>query len=395
MPNGLQIQRKQKGGFVLLLGIIAITAIVILSASQFERVANFVRFGNNKVLQGQAISLAEAGVDYALWQLNENAGDWYDSDGEVNVGTSGTFFVTVTDATANIKNVVATGYIPNSINPRKQITVKTQVVIDNQTIAFNYAAQTDLGGVEMYSNAVVNGNVYTNGNITGFSNSRINGEAWAAGTISSPDPTITVPPPHPNQATKDLPTFVAQYWKDAANINNDPYIGTLEYNSGSHNLGPRKIEGNLTLNSNSWVTLQGPVHVTGNFAMNSNTRLYLDESFGTTGTVVIVDGTIQLNSNAEVFSTSATPKGYIILASTSTSSTAIELNSNAKAGVLYALSGTLQINSNGTIVAMAANKLVLNSNATLTYDEGLASAQFSGGPGGSWVIRKGSYQYTK
>ncbi|OGD88420.1 hypothetical protein A3D04_01060 [Candidatus Curtissbacteria bacterium RIFCSPHIGHO2_02_FULL_40_16b] len=395
MPNGLQIQRKQKGGFVLLLGIIAITAIVILSASQFERVANFVRFGNNKVLQGQAISLAEAGVDYALWQLNENAGDWYDSDGEVNVGTSGTFFVTVTDATANIKNVVATGYIPNSINPRKQITVKTQVVIDNQTIAFNYAAQTDLGGVEMYSNAVVNGNVYTNGNITGFSNSRINGEAWAAGTISSPDPTITVPPPHPNQATKDLPTFVAQYWKDAANINNDPYIGNLEYNSGSHNLGPRKIEGNLTLNSNSWVTLQGPVHVTGNFAMNSNTRLYLDESFGTTGTVVIVDGTIQLNSNAEVFSTSATPKGYIILASTSTSSTAIELNSNAKAGVLYALSGTLQINSNGTIVAMAANKLVLNSNATLTYDEGLASAQFSGGPGGSWQIRKGSYQYTK
>ena len=395
MPNGLQIQRKQKGGFVLLLGIIAITAIVILSASQFERVANFVRFGNNKVLQGQAISLAEAGVDYALWQLNENAGDWYDSDGEVNVGTSGTFFVTVTDATANIKNVVATGYIPNSTNPRKQVTVKTQVVIDNQTIAFNYAAQTDLGGVEMYSNAVVNGNVYTNGNITGFSNSRINGEAWAAGTISSPDPTITVPPPHPNQATKDLPTFVAQYWKDAANINNDPYIGNLEYNSGSHNLGPRKIEGNLTLNSNSWVTLQGPVHVTGNFAMNSNTRLYLDESFGTTGTVVIVDGTIQLNSNAEVFSTSATPKGYIILASTSTSSTAIELNSNAKAGVLYALSGTLQINSNGTIVAMAANKLVLNSNATLTYDEGLASAQFSGGPGGSWQIRKGSYQYTK
>ncbi|OGE00244.1 hypothetical protein A3J17_03855 [Candidatus Curtissbacteria bacterium RIFCSPLOWO2_02_FULL_40_11] len=395
MPNELQMQRKQKGGFVLLLGIIVITAIVILSASQFERVANFVRFGNNKVLQGQAISLAEAGVDYALWQLNENAGDWYDSDGEVNVGTSGTFFVTVTDATANIKNVVATGYIPNSINPRKQITVKTQVVIDNQTIAFNYAAQTDLGGVEMYSNAVVNGNVYTNGNITGFSNSRINGEAWAAGTISSPDPTITVPPPHPNQATKDLPTFVAQYWKDAANINNDPYIGNLEYNSGSHNLGPRKIEGNLTLNSNSWVTLQGPVHVTGNFAMNSNTRLYLDESFGTTGTVVIVDGTIQLNSNAEVFSTSATPKGYIILASTSTSSTAIELNSNAKAGVLYALSGTLQINSNGTIVAMAANKLVLNSNATLTYDEGLASAQFSGGPGGSWQIRKGSYQYTK
>jgi len=55
----------------------------------------------------------------------------------------------------------------------------------------------------------------------------------------------------------------------------------------------------------------------------------------------------------------------------------------------------LQINSNGTIVAMAANKLVLNSNATLTYDEGLASAQFSGGPGGSWQIRKGSYQYTK
>src|SRR3990167_3205234 len=89
MPNGLQIQRKQKGGFVLLLGIIAITAIVILSASQFERVANFVRFGNNKVLQGQAISLAEAGVACAPWNLTKTPGAWSGSNGEVNAATSG------------------------------------------------------------------------------------------------------------------------------------------------------------------------------------------------------------------------------------------------------------------------------------------------------------------
>src|SRR4030042_2608601 len=107
---------RSRPGFVLLLGIIIITAVLILTTSQFDRVAHFVRFGSNKVMQQQALNLAEAGVDYALWQLNKNAGDWYGTATEVEVANTGTFFVTVTDD-GPFKKIFSTGYIPNSTNP--------------------------------------------------------------------------------------------------------------------------------------------------------------------------------------------------------------------------------------------------------------------------------------
>lgn len=383
---------------MLVIAIIFLAVVMILAASLFSRTAGFLRFGSKSISQEQAINLAEAGIERTLWKMNETAGACSDCSQEYTVGTTGSFIVTIQEKTPpnpNLKTIIATGYIPNSTNPRTKQTIKTAVYVTNQQISFNYATQTDTGGLEMNSNATINnGNAYTNGDIVGTSNSRINGDAFAAGTISSPDPTITGTI-NPGASPKPLPTFDAQYWKDQANINNDPNIGDLTYNAGSHDLGPKKIQGNLTLNSNAWLTIHGPLHVTGNFAMNSNTRLYIDDSFGSTGTVVIVDGNISLNSNAQVFSTNATPKGYIILASTkSPPGNAIDLNSNAKAGVLYALSGNLQINSNGQVIALAANKLILNSNATLNYDEGLASAQFSSGPGGSWQIKKGTYKFT-
>lgn len=380
-------------GQILVVAIIFLAVFLVLAASLFARTAGFLRFGAISVQKEQATNVAEAGIDKALWQLNQTAGS-YSGETDTALGTTGTFTVSVVDRGQNLKTVTSTGAIPNATNPRAKQTIKVDVLISTEQIAFNYATQTDNGGLEMNSNAVINGNAYTNGNIVGTSNSRINGDAFAAGTISSPDPTITGTT-SPGASPQPLPQFDAQYWKDQANINNDPYIGNLIYNAGSHDLEPKKIQGSLTLNSNAWLTIHGPIHVTGNFTMNSNTRLYIDESFGSSGTVVVVDGTIQLNSNAEVFATSATPKGYILLASTkSPPGNSIELNSNAKAGVLYALLGNLQINSNGQVVALATNKLILNSNATLNYDQGLASAQFSGGPGGSWQIKKGTYRFT-
>lgn len=380
-------------GQILVIAIIFLAVVLVLSATLFERVAGFLRFGANTILREQATVLAEAGVERALWQLNQTAGA-YSGETNTRLGSTGSFTVTITNKTASLKTITATGYVPDTTNAQAKRTIKVDAYIGAEQIAFNYATQTDIGGLEMNSNATINGNAYTNGNIVGTSNSRINGDAFASGTISSPDPTITGTT-NPSASPKPLPEFDAQYWKDQANINNDPYIGNLTFNAGSYDLGPKKIQGNLTLNSNAWLTIHGPIHVTGNFTMNSNTRLYIDESFGSSGTVVVVDGTIQLNSNAEVFATSATPKGYILLASSkSPPGNSIELNSNAKAGVLYTLSGNLQINSNAQVVALAANKLLLNSNATLNYDQGLASAQFSGGPGGSWQIKKGTYRFT-
>lgn len=393
------MKKKPKSGQVMILTIVALVIILILGSSLFTKTASFIGFNSRSIVNEQATQLAEAGLDYAIQRLNDTAGSFTSDNFTLSTGS---VTVTVENKTQNLKTVTATGYIPNSINPRAKRTVKADAGIDSEQVSFNFASQTDTGGLEMYSNATINGTAYTNGNIQGFSNSRINGQAWASGTISSPDPTVSCSTPpcvHPSASPQPLPAFDAGYWKGRAEAG-----GTIDcsvtpslctYNSGSYTLGPSKIQGNLTLNSNAWITLNGAIYVTGNFTMNSNTKLIPNPAFGSNGTVVVVDGTIQLNSNAIVESTNSNPKGYIILASTKTPpGTAIELNSNAKAGVLYALSGNLQINSNGDVVALAANKLIMNSNATLTYDAGLAGATFVSQSGGSWQIKKGTYRRT-
>jgi len=161
----------------------------------------------------------------------------------------------------------------------------------------------------------------------------------------------------------------------------------MEINSGSAQLGPKKIQGNLTINSNASLTINGPIYVTGNFAMNSNAKLSLNQSFGSKGTVIIVDGTVIISSNAIIYPTSASPKGYIMIVTTNTSTNATEINSNSAGGIFYALNGGIQINSNGHAVCVVGKQLTLNSNATLDYDIGLASSVFTSGPGGSWVAQ--------
>ena len=234
--------RKLRPGFSLLLGIIASAVILILSASQFDRIRDFVRFSSNKAMEQQAINLAEAGVDYATWRLNKTAGNFYGDGTEVAVGTTGTFFVTVEDDGPNLKTIRSTGYVPDFTNKRKQAAVEVQVALGDEIINFNFAVQAGNGGVTMANSATINGNVYSNANITGSGTSTVNGDAYAVGTISSPDPLVTGLK-KPGAASRDLPIVDLNLWKQKATDG-----GTESSNctiSSSTSIGPKKYDCSL------------------------------------------------------------------------------------------------------------------------------------------------------
>ncbi len=391
-------------GFSLLLGIIVIAALLIFSSTQFDRVKNFVKFGSDKVMEQQAINLAEAGVDYSVWKLNTTAGNFYGTGSEIGVGTTGTFFVTVADSGPNSKTIQSTGYVPNSAKPRSKAAIKVQSAINNQVIAFNYAVQVGVGGLTMQNSSSISGNVYSNGNITGSGTTLIDGDAYAVGTISSPQPQVTRSK-HPGASPMPMPTLDYNYWKKAA-CNNDPgYPGTCSTQqtcsptctlSTSQHIGPKKYAGNLTLSNNALITMDGPIWVTGNFTITGNeTQFSLNDNFGSAGTLIIVNGKVTVNQG-KITPNSASPPGYILVASTSTADDAITLGtSQGETGIFYALDGGIILTSNINVNAIASKSLLMQSQAQLQYKSGLASAQFSTGPGGSWVIKKGSYRYTK
>lgn len=399
-PHSALLTPHYLPGQMLIIGILFMVVILILSASLFSRVANFVRFGSNNIMRDQATALAEAGVEKALWQLNETVGA-YTGEADTAVGTTGTFTVTVTDKAQNIKTITATSFVPNSTDPKAKRTIKVDAAIDNEQIAFNYAVQSDTGGFTMGSSARVNGNVYSNGNITGGSSSVISGDAFAVGTISSPHPTVTGIKDD-NAPSIPLPAVDETFWKTAANGGNDPSTcppetctnGNVNL-SGIQSYGPRKIKGNLTTSSSAIITITGPIYVTGSVTFGSSTIINLDNSFGSNGTVIIADGAIEFGSSTIVNPTTASPKGYLMFVSLKSTGIAIDQGSSARSGILYAPNAQVHIGSSTRVVALAAKSIDVGSSAILDYDQGLASAQFSGGPGGAWAVRKGTYRFTQ
>lgn len=383
-------------GQIIIVGIIFLAVVLTMASSLFSRVSSFMSFSSASVVNEQATNLAEAGLEKALWQLNQTAGS-YTGEANTTLGSTGTFTVSVANNGSNLKTITSTGFVPNSTKPRSKRTIKVDAAIDSQQISFHYAVQVGTGGVSMQNNSIINGTVYTLGNITGSGSSIINGDAFAVGTISSPDPTILKPPPHPGQSNPpDMPTIDYQHWKDeatAGGITN--CAGTCTFSSGTPNLGPQKYIGNLTLQNTAQAIMNGPIYVTGNITVKNSATLKLNNSFGSFSSVLITDsGKVTTENSGGFTPTNANPKGYILVVTSSTANDAIKVQNGGVNAIFYALAGGADLANTAQVTALVANKLEMENSATLTYDQGLANANFTSGPGASWLMKKGTYKFS-
>jgi hypothetical protein len=169
--------------------------------------------------------------------------------------------------------------------------------------------------------------------------------------------------------------------------------------SGTETLGPRKIDGNLTINNNATLLLTGPLWVAGNIVVSNNALIKVDSSLGNNGTVLIADkpgsestiGRVTLTNNTALEGNGNSGSNLMILSTYSGASTAINLENNGSSVILYAPNGLISVANNAGANQVTANQLLLNNNATITYVTGLQSSSFSSGPGGSWAFIPGSY----
>lgn len=396
----IKILPKGSPGQVLIVGIIFMGVILILSAALFSRVTSYIHFNSNDITREQATNLAEAGLERTLWKLNTTAGACDAScTTETALGTTGTFEVSITNKSSNLKTITSTGYIPNKANTRAKRTIKTDVTISDTLIAFNFGVQVGNGGVSLGQSARINGSVYSNktgSSISGNQGSIITGDAFAAGTITSPNPTVQGLK-RENQSQSVMPTVDYQYWKDQAT--NCSGCQTIDCSgtctpSGS-TIGKTKYIGNVSLSQSQILTLTGPVYITGNLDLGQSSKINLDESFGSDSTILILDGTISVGQDASVNPTSANPKGYIMLVTTSNATPAVNIGQSGVYAIIYALNGEVKLGQSSHSTAIIANQLTLNQSAILTYDQGLASTDFTSGPGAGWAIKKGTYRFTQ
>lgn len=170
--------------------------------------------------------------------------------------------------------------------------------------------------------------------------------------------------------------------------------------TGTQLVGPKKIDGDMTVNGTLYLT--GPVWVKGNVTFANNSGLIVHASTGTNGAIIIGDspgneatkGQMNLSNNMSI-SGNGNAGSYPMVLSTNSGTNAITLSNNATSVILYASQGTINVVNNAIANQITAYALNMSNNTTVNYVNGLQSQSFSNGPGGSWSFVPGTYSIVK
>ncbi|MEX2013412.1 MAG: hypothetical protein WD897_00655 [Parcubacteria group bacterium] len=380
---------------------------------------------SNLILSRQSYFLAEAGIEDVVYRLKTGKPV---STTEVLSLSGSTVTVVITD-TLEGKQIVATAEVQSAV---RKIEIN---LILGTGAAFHYGIQTGQGGFIM-GNSTVNGNVYSNGTITGANGAKITdsavsagasglienvdvgqigvGDAWAhtvnnseiAGSLycqvgQSNNKSCNTTRADPEPGVFPITDAQIEEWKADA-----LFGGTIgSYNpSADSSLGPKKIDGGMILDdSNLDLTINGVIHITGDIDLSNNQgSIRCAPSFDSNSCIIIADGSIHIRNNI-TFAGSGQAGSFLLLVSnldcdgSSTNSPtsgklcghhngAIDLHNNGTGSLIYAPHGKLHLHQGVNITGATAYQIELENNAVVNYEQGLNDATFSSGPSGGYEI---------
>ncbi len=260
------------------------------------------------------------------------------------------------------------------------------------TIAGDLGFKTFMGGVATFiqgsNGASIGGNAYANT----INNINITGGAYYQ-LISG----VTAGSYHPGSADptpKVLPVSDAniQAWKDQAS-GIGTYTGNISSCQATLNAG--KYVGNISLTNNCIATMTDPIWITGDLSLDNGAQLKLKSTYGAASGIIVVDGKITLHNNGQLKG-SGTSGSYLLglsnFDSRTNGITAIDADNGSTTSIFYANNGIIFLHNNASLHEVSGWKIVLDNNAIVTYDSGLAQMFFTSGPSGNFSVIKGTYQ---
>lgn len=422
---------------VLLIGLVAISSAIATSSLTTSNVL----IEETIHASDRAKYAAWAGIDELMLRLRarQNFGPSFSLSLDLGGGAT---------ASANIsgdniqKTVRSTGYASGMIR-----NLEVLVASSSSKAGFMFAVVSGTGGFELEKAMITgsngtDGNVYSNGNVTGVSassgsnGSRLMGSVWAVGNIDdvyikknawatslvdclvggsvkSPVPptncpysgsfTVTDPPP-----TTALATVDALYWMNKAASGGiwpgDCIVGSGGVNDctgGSNNLGNKKIIGNLRVLIGTTVSLVGPTWVKGNIVLENNVIVNTADVSGPNSVVIVssdsdnpvANGKVDMGNNVKFYRNSFGAGPIFISENTSDNCTepAIVMSNNATGVVLVALNGCIYVRENAILNGIVGKKIHLTNNSQINYDPSLAKAIIDPGSGGWSVVSVKEY----
>jgi len=378
------------------------TAIFILTYGEQKIIKNIIK-------SSQAYYAAEAGVEDALIRLS-NGMNW-SSPYKLDIGNNWAT-TTISNVIGGTRAILAEG---NALDRIRKVQISYE--ISQETVSFYYGAQVGDGGVEMEDLSTIEGNVFSNGSIIAESSAAeitgttkvasagnrikkatvladvyadicedadIIGSLYTNNNLSCTASNIlALGSP---SAPLALPISQSQIdgWKQDALVGGTS--GSQSFNNGVNYLGPRRIDGNLTVQNNAQLFVTGTLWVTGNINIKNNALVNLGPaSYGNLSGQIISDSVITLENNS-ISSGSGQAGSYLMYISTSPLKPAIIVKNNAKADIVFTSNGWVDIQNNTVLREVTGYGIELENNAKISYEVGLQDASFSSGPGGSWEV---------
>jgi hypothetical protein len=317
------------------------------------------------------------------------------------------------------KEVTATGQV-NSLVRNIKSTLTT-----GEGVVFKFGTQAGQGGFVFQNNSHVNGNLYSNGNIEGSNGAYITGDAFVAGasgnisnmrvgyggtgsahahTITGSTVTGTIYCQSGSGNNKACNTSQADPVEEDLPISDesiaewkaDATAGTVTTGnvtiSTATTTGPRKIVGNLTINST--LTIADTIYVTGNVIITGTVKL--SSAYGASSGIIIADGYISIG-NGVVFQDSGTTGSYILLLTTSncdedmsgspcSGHNAADVSNNSNISIVNAQKGTVYFSNNAAVKEAVGKKIELKNNVGIDYGSGMINVGFESGSSGGYSV---------
>lgn len=408
--------RYSDAGFAAFYITILILAVVFaISVSIYILTYGEQKISSNIIKSNQAYYTAEAGIEDALLRLVKK---WNWSSPYVFNVDGATTTVEISDVIGGSRTITSTG---NSLNRIRK--VQAVYSISTQETSFYYGAQVGEGGIEMQDASQIQGNVFSNGSIIKLSGSpQITGTAKVAKTgnkISGMDIgkdayvdicensqiQDTLTSATSNQctaatykalteeiATTSLPISEEQIekWKEEATSGGVIVGDYILQGSQAASLGPKKIEGRLTVQNVAQLKVTGTLWVTGEIIIQDKAQVFLDQiSYRNRSGVIVGDGRVVVQNNTRV-SGSGQSGSYLMLLSTLdsllTGEMAIVVQDSPQLDIIYASRGRIQLQNSIRLREVCGWGLKLQNKAAVIYESGLADVSFTSGPGGSWEV---------
>ncbi len=394
-------RKKHEQGFVLVIAVILMGFLLLLALPFMGQLSAENRLTDKSFKSCAALSLAEAGVERAVWELNFGDITTWDGDAALRTMTITSFQSpsghVVGDIEIKVHNpetktplVEATGILSYSDSALMAKATRVELeeikynpwnfaVFGDEDVDFASAAEVDSydseDGPYGGTNVGTDGDVGTNGTILGCidlcPNAKIYGDA-VSGPGSDPESVIIT------QGN----SYIDGEKKSLVEEKEMPSVSPPEglvfmggYSLGVGDVGTINASGEYTsfiLGSNSMLTITSDVilYITGDFTMSSNSQLNIDNGASVT---IYLGGTFTQNSNSQINNLSEDPTKLLILGTDSFNGT-MTWNSNTDFyGAVYVPRAHVDFRSNidfyGSIIA---NTFEFNSNARFHYDRALA-----------------------